>query len=281
MDQAPVPLPSDSSSEVERARQEVARARSITVLSGAGISTSTGIPDFRGPNGVWTRDPEAEKMAHIRYYLDDPAVRRRSWANRLSSPIWSATPSAAHVAVADLAAAGQLRAVITQNIDGLHQKAGLDPALVVEIHGSAHTVVCWSCGASTSTEQALARVRAGEEDPACRVCGGILKTATISFGQNLDVGVLERATRAAAECDVMLAVGSSLTVHPAAALVPWAVKNGATVVIVNGEPTPYDHLAAAVVRQSIDEVLPRIVAAATGDAMGDAGRAPGEGGGGR
>lgn len=243
-----------------RAAGEVlATADRVTVLTGAGISTDSGIPDFRGPNGVWTKNPEAEKQATLQHYVSDPDVRRRAWQGRLRHEAWSARPNPGHQALVDLERAGRLHTLITQNVDGLHQRAGSDPARVVEIHGTIHEVMCLACDDRAPMEVALERVRLGEDDPDCRSCGGILKSATISFGQSLDETALSRAESAALECDVMLAVGTSLGVYPIASVVPIAHAHGARVVIVNGEPTPFDHLADAVVGGSISEVLPRLV----------------------
>lgn len=244
---------------IEDARSLIAQARRIAVLSGAGISTDSGIPDFRGPSGVWTRNPQAERTSNLADYLGDPEVRAMAWRNRLTSPAWTARPNAGHRAVVDLEHQGRLVAVLTQNIDELHQRAGSDPDLVVELHGTMHHVVCWSCGERGRMEPTLERVSAGEVDPACLRCGGILKSATISFGQPLDPAVLDRAEVAAQSCDLLLAVGSTLSVHPAAGYVPVARRAGAAVVIVNAEPTAYDQVAEAVVRASISEVLPELV----------------------
>lgn len=235
----------------------LAEARRITVLSGAGVSTDSGIPDFRGPNGLWTRDPSAEKMSTFADYRDDPAVRRRSWQARLAHPAWTAEPNAAHRALVTLEQAGRLVALVTQNIDGLHQRAG--SRSVLEIHGTMHETECLSCGDRRPMREALDRVAAGSPDPECLVCGGILKSATISFGQPLDVDVLTAARDAVLESDLMLAVGSSLSVQPAAGLVGLAAQAGATVVICNASETPYDGLAAVVLRGPLGEVLPALV----------------------
>jgi NAD-dependent deacetylase len=240
----------------------VDEAERVVVLTGAGISTDSGIPDFRGPNGVWTKNPQAEKTATLSHYLGDPEVRRQSWRSRLSSPAWTAEPNAGHRALVALEERGKLDMLLTQNVDGLHQQAGTDPRLVVELHGTMREVTCMSCGERAPMERALDRVRAGEEDPPCRTCGGILKSATISFGQALVTEDLWRAEQAAQRCDLMLAIGSSLTVFPAADVVPVAKANGARVVIVNAEPTPFDPIADAVLRGSISEVLPVILRAA-------------------
>jgi NAD-dependent deacetylase len=245
-----------------RAASDVLRAAErITVLSGAGCSTESGIPDFRGPNGVWTKNPAAEKMSTLSHYVDDPEVRRAAWRSRREHPAWAAAPNAGHLALVDLERSGRLVAIVTQNIDGLHQRAGSDPARVIEIHGTMHEVECLSCARRTPMADELARVDAGEEDPACPACGGILKSATISFGQALVPEVVAAAVDAAASCDVFVAVGTSLTVQPAAGLCEVAVDNAARLVIVNAQPTPYDGIASAVVRDPIGMVLPTLVSA--------------------
>lgn len=230
----------------------------ITVLTGAGISTESGIPDFRGPNGVWTRDPKAQAMFTLQNYVADPELRRTAWRNRAEHPAWAARPNVGHLALVDLERAGRLRALITQNIDGLHQKAGSSD--VIELHGTLYGVECLSCGQRTTMAAALERVAAGEQDPPCRTCGGILKSATISFGQTLDTTVLRRAQEAARDCAEFYAVGTSLTVQPAAGLARLAARQGARLVIVNAEPTPYDDLADLVVREPIGQVLPDLLA---------------------
>ena len=233
-------------------------AERVVVLTGAGVSTDSGIPDFRGPQGVWTRNPEAEKQSTIQHYVADPEVRRRAWRSRLESPAWSAQPNAGHRALVALERRGKLDTLITQNIDGLHQAAGSSPERVVEVHGTMREVVCLDCGQRAPMERALARVRAGEDDPPCRTCGGILKSATISFGQSLVPEDLRRAELAARRCDLMLAVGTKLSVYPVAGCVPVAKESGARVVIVNAEPTEMDGMADAVLRGSIGDILPRL-----------------------
>jgi NAD-dependent deacetylase len=252
-------FPSDEA--LAGARALVDAAEHIVVLTGAGISTESGIPDFRGPQGVWTRDPQAEKMATIQHYVADPEVRKRAWQSRLHSPAWTAEPNAGHRALVVLERRGKLHTLITQNVDGLHAKAGSDPARIVEIHGTMREVVCLSCDERAPMERALARVRAGEADPPCRSCGGILKSATISFGQGLVREDLLRAQRAAESCDLLLAVGTTLAVFPVAGVVPIAKEAGARLVINNAEPTAMDDLADAVLRGSIGQILPRLVGA--------------------
>lgn len=234
-------------------------AQRVVVLTGAGISTDSGIPDFRGPQGVWTTNPVAEKMSNIHYYLADPEVRKASWQNRLSSPAWSAKPNPGHLALVELERQQKLHALITQNIDELHQLAGNSPQLVIEVHGSMRRFMCWGCGMRGPMQKVLDRVRAGEEDPHCRDCGAILKSDTISFGQQLVPEVIDRAMQAAAEADLFLAVGTSLQVYPVAGAVDMARSAGAKLIIVNAQPTPFDDVADAVFSASISEVLPKIV----------------------
>jgi NAD-dependent deacetylase len=245
---------------VDKAVRRVAAGKRVTVLTGAGISTDSGIPDFRGPQGVWTRDPKALRTSNLRDYLEDEDVRRAAWRNRLASPTWAAVPNAGHLALVALERQGRLRAVLTQNIDGLHLLAGHSPELVVELHGTMRGVVCWSCGKQGPMGPTLERVSAGDPDPRCLTCGGILKSTTVSFGQPLDPMAIRKAGEAAADCDVLLAVGSTLAVNPAAGLVPRAASHGAVVVIVNAGPTAYDDIADVVVNGSISEVLPDLVA---------------------
>lgn len=244
---------------IETVRDWIAEAISVAALTGAGISTDSGIPDFRGPKGLWTRDPDAEKMATLQVYMADPEVRKRSWQWRLETEANKREPNAGHHALVRLEREGHLETLVTQNVDGLHQAAGSDPARVVEIHGTLQEVECLDCGERAPMARALARVEAGEQDPACRTCGGLLKSATISFGQGLVAEDLSRAQRAAESCDLMLAIGTTLAVYPIAAMVPIAKESGARVVIVNGEATEMDELADAVLRGSISEILPRLL----------------------
>jgi NAD-dependent deacetylase len=234
-------------------------ARHIVVLTGAGISTESGIPDFRGPNGIWTKDPAAEKAANIEFYVSDPVLRARTWQNRMRSEIWQAEPNTGHRALAELEQRAHVDALLTQNIDGLHQAAGSTAELVVELHGNVREAKCLGCGWRGPMAETLDRVRAGETDPRCVECGGILKSATISFGEALVAADLERAQQAAQHCDVFLAVGTSLGVYPAAALPEIALRHGARLVVMNAEPTPFDPHAHAVVRAPLGVALPAIV----------------------
>jgi NAD-dependent deacetylase len=241
---------------MERVRNWVAQARRIVVLTGAGISTDSGIPDFRGPQGVWTKNPMAEKLSNIHYYMADPEVRKAAWISRMDHTAWKAKPNPGHLALVDLEQRGKLHALITQNIDELHQLAGNAPEKIIEVHGTMRKVVCMGCGMTAPMQKALDRVRAGEADPPCRVCGGILKSATISFGQALVPEVIDRALRVAEEADVLVAVGTTLGVYPVANMVPRARAAGAGIVVVNAEPTKMDHLADAVVRGNASGLLP-------------------------
>ncbi|MDG5802197.1 Sir2 family NAD-dependent protein deacetylase [Streptomyces ossamyceticus] len=231
----------------------------VALLSGAGVSTDSGIPDYRGPNGLWRTDPEAEKLVTYEYYMADPEIRRRSWRMRRESETLNAKPNAAHLAVAELERSGVPVRVITQNVDGLHQLAGMPARKVLELHGTARSVVCTKCHARSPMEDALARVDAGEDDPPCLECGGVLKSATVMFGERLDPVVLGEAVAVTKACEVFIAVGTSLQVQPAAGLAGVAADHGARLIIVNAEPTPYDELADEIVREPIGTALPELL----------------------
>ena len=237
-------------------RKWVDDAKRVVVLTGAGISTDSGIPDFRGPQGVWTKNPQAEKLSNIHFYMADVEVRKAAWKSRLEHPAWNAKPNAGHLALAALEQRGKLHALITQNIDELHQMAGNSPEKVIEVHGTVRKVICMACGMTAPMRQALDRVRAGEEDPPCRDCGGILKSTTISFGQQLVPEVIGHAMRAAMEANVFIAIGTSLQVYPIAGAVELAKAAGARIVILNAEPTPFDETADAVFREPVGATLP-------------------------
>ncbi|MFD4530421.1 NAD-dependent deacetylase [Streptomyces sp. NPDC058470] len=231
----------------------------VAILSGAGVSTDSGIPDYRGPNGLWRRDPEAEKLVTYEYYMGDPEIRRRSWQLRRKNRTLQAEPNAAHLAVAELERSGVPVRVITQNVDGLHQLAGMPARKVLELHGTARTVACTQCHAKAPMEDALARVEAGEDDPRCLKCGGILKSATVMFGERLDPVVLGDALSITKACQVFIAVGTSLQVQPAAGLAGVAADHGAQLIIVNAEPTPYDDRADEVIQEPIGTALPELL----------------------
>lgn len=254
---------------VDLARGWIATASRVTVLTGAGISTDSGIPDFRGPNGLWTKNPTAEKTATLQHYLADPDIRRIAWQNRLQSPAWEAQPNAGHRAIVQLERRGVLDSVITQNVDELHQRAGHSAAKVIEVHGTMWWTRCWTCDDRRPMGETLDRVRAGEADPPCLVClaagrivgpaDGVLKSDTISFGQALVPEVIDAALASAERCDVLLAAGSSLSVFPAANVVPRANASGARVVIVNAVPTGMDRHADVVVLGQLSELLPALI----------------------
>ncbi|MEE8166387.1 MAG: Sir2 family NAD-dependent protein deacetylase [Myxococcota bacterium] len=245
--------------DIERARSWIEEARHVAALTGAGISTDSGIPDFRGPQGVWTRNPDAEKMATLQIYVAEPEVRKRAWRWRLETEQNKKQPNPGHSALVDLERAGRLETLVTQNVDGLHQAAGSDPSRVVEIHGTLEEVECLNCAERAPMRRALDRVVAGEDDPPCRSCGGILKSATISFGQELVARDLRRAEDAARDCDLLLAIGSTLGVYPVAAMVPIAKESAARIVIVNAEATEMDAIADCILRGSISDILPQLV----------------------
>lgn len=254
---------------VDMAQALVESARMVTVLTGAGMSTASGIPDFRGPQGLWTRDPSASRMFDIDAYIADRDLRVQAWKNRRDHPAWTARPNAAHLAIAGWESRGRVRAVITQNIDGLHQAAGSGVrAPVIEVHGSLHNTICLDCGDRQPMRATLERIEAGEDDPPCLACGGMLKSDTISFGQSLDRQVLDSAMRAVRETDVLIAAGTSLQVNPVASLVPMAWQAGVRVVICNAEETPYDSLAEVVVRDPLEQAMPRLMPAEAADALG-------------
>jgi NAD-dependent deacetylase len=242
----------DAATELLRA------ATRVVVLTGAGISTDSGIPDFRGPDGVWTRDPDAEKYSSIDHYLADPDLRVRAWRFRMENPAWTALPNDGHRALVELERSRRLQLLVTQNIDGLHAAAGSDADRVVEVHGTIREARCTECGWRGPMGPVMDRVRAGDPDPACEACGGILKSGTVFFGESLDPIDLERAFDAATTCEVLLCVGTSLAVYPIAQMVPLALRAGAHVIIVNAEETPYDD-DATVVRGSISTLLPRMI----------------------
>src|SRR3954468_13178396 len=246
--------------QLDRLAALLRQADRIVVLTGAGISTESGIPDFRGPQGIWTKDPAAEKKANIRHYVQDADHRRDVWRNRAGSELFAGQPNAGHIALAELERKASLHTLVTQNVDGLHQAAGTSPEIVVEIHGTVHDVKCLQCDWRGPMEETLARVRAGDDDPACLGCGGMLKLATVSFGENLVPEDLMRAQRAADGADVFLAVGTSLGVYPAAALPEIALRNGAALAVLNAEETPFAPLADFVVRDRLGDVLPELVA---------------------
>lgn len=258
-DESAPELPAPDPQSVALARQLIEAARRIVVLTGAGISTDSGIPDFRGPQGVWTKDPEAEKLATIGHYLSSAEIRQRAWRRRIETGILRRQPNDGHRALVDLERTGRLELLITQNIDGLHRAAGTHPDKLAEVHGNVREVHCVECGARGPIGPAVARVEAGEADPPCEDCGGILKPTVVFFGEPLPVDDLERSFAAAERCDLFIAVGTTLGVYPIADTVPTALRAGARLVIINGDPTPFDHHADLVMHASISESLSLLV----------------------
>ncbi|MFP6662778.1 MAG: Sir2 family NAD-dependent protein deacetylase [Deltaproteobacteria bacterium] len=242
-------------SDLEQVRGWIAQAQQIVVLTGAGISTDSGIPDFRGPKGLWTKNPEAEKMATIQHYVADTEIRKRAWRSRVELFAGEREPNAGHRALVRLEEQGKLHTLLTQNVDGLHHKAGSSAEKIVEIHGTIREVICLSCAERHPMRHAIERLDAGEEDPPCLSCGGILKSATISFGQALVTQDLMRAEEAARSCDLLLAIGTTLGVYPIAGVVPLAKQSGARIVILNGESTEMDALADVILQAGISETL--------------------------
>jgi len=251
------PAPSISAIDLDRLEDVVAPARKIVAFTGAGISTESGIPDYRGPNGVWARNA----IPSIETLRTDPEAQRDHWRFRKANyPIMLARqPNDGHRALVDLERAGRLLATITQNIDGLHQKAGSNPERVIELHGSTHRLRCMHCGTEFPGTAIQARLEAGEEDPRCEVCGGPLRSATILFGEPLPEAALRKAVAVSQVCDLMLVVGSSLVVNPAARLPAIAKQHGARLVIINRTPTPLDEIADVHLVAEAGPTLQRLV----------------------
>ena len=243
---------------VEQAQGWIAQARRVVAFTGAGISTESGIPDFRSPNGVWARN----RTIYFDEFVRNEQDRIEYWRQKVDSwpAMRNAAPNEGHLALVNLARQGKLRALITQNIDGLHQRAGLDPALILELHGTTTEAVCLQCADRIPIDQAVERVQSGEQAPRCRHCGGLLKPATVSFGQSMPQSVLRKAEEASTSCEVFLAVGSSLVVHPAAGLPLLAKRAGSKLIIINRTETPLDEMADLVVNDEIGKVLPLMVA---------------------
>ena len=234
----------------------IGESKRIVILTGAGISTESGIPDFRGPEGIWTKNPEAEKASNINYYTSDQEIRKKNWALRAEGKLWAdVEPNNGHYALVQLQKRGILDTVITQNVDELHQKSGIDLNRVIEIHGTTRKVACLSCDYRAEMETVLERVRAGEPDPDCPVCSGILKSATISFGQSLIPEDLQKSETAVRNCDLLIAIGTSLAVGPINQVVPLAYQIGVPVIIINGEKTEYDYLSTFVINADISATL--------------------------
>lgn len=240
---------------LEQIAKLITNSSRIVGFTGAGISTESGIPDFRSPNGIWANN----RIIEYGEFVSSRAGRIEYWRQKVA--MWpemrDAIPNAGHLAFVELERQGKLRAMITQNIDGLHQKAG--NTNVIELHGTTVEAECLTCGASISMDDAVARVEAGDLSPECELCGGLLKPATVSFGQSMPALAMKAAVEASQDCDVFLAVGSSLVVYPAASLPELAKQSGAALVIVNRTPTPLDDVADLVVNEKIGETLPKLI----------------------
>ncbi len=247
--------------ELQVAREWIVAASRIVGFTGAGISTESGIPDFRSPDGVWARN----RIVDFQEFLASEEGRIEYWRQKLANwpAMRAARPNAGHYAFAELHEQGKLLALVTQNIEGLHQRSGLPSEMVYELHGTTTEAVCLSCGDRITSDEACRRVESGEKAPRCRLCGGLLKPATISFGQSMPIDVMEMARAAAENCDLLIAVGSSLVVEPAASIPRLAKRAGARLVIVNRERTPLDGMADLIVRGEIGTVLPAMVGPAT------------------
>jgi NAD-dependent deacetylase len=237
--------------------QLIARSSRIVGFTGAGISTESGIPDFRSPNGIWATN----RMIDYGEFINSRAGRIEYWRQKVL--MWpemrDAQPNAGHRAFVELERRDRLRAMITQNIDGLHQRAGNRSDLVIELHGTTAEAVCLTCGDRIPMDEAVKRVEEGDPAPECDHCGGLLKPATISFGQAMPAREMQLAAEAAKDCDVFLAAGSSLVVYPAAALPELAKRYGAALIIINRTPTPMDAIADLVINDEIGKTLPKLI----------------------
>ncbi len=242
---------------IEQAAELIFRSRRIVVFTGAGVSTESGIPDFRSPGGIWTIFQPEDFT--IQKFLSCPETRVKMWTMGMAFKFQEAFPNAAHRAIVEIEKMGKLSAVITQNIDNLHQRAGNSHALVIELHGNMQEVVCISCQAQWSWEEVERRVLAGEEDPRCTHCGGILKPNAVFFGEPLPVRAFMEAKEQSIRCDLFVVVGSSLVVYPASEMPRYAKLNGAKLVIINLTNTDQDDLAEVNIRGRAGDVMPRII----------------------
>ena len=244
-------------SSIAEAKKWIASSTALVGFSGAGISTESGIPDFRSPGGVWSQN----RTVMFDEFLHSREGRIEYWRQKVA--MWpemrDAEPNAGHKAFADLYHQGKLKVMITQNIEGLHQKSGLPEDAIIELHGTTVTCECLTCGNSISMDEASRRVESGDPAPECEACGGFYKPATISFGQSLNQKDLMLASAAAEGCDVMIAVGSSLQVHPAAGFPVVAKQSGARLIIINRDPTPLDSIADLVLHDEIGAALPQLL----------------------
>lgn len=244
---------------VDLAIDLLATCESILVFTGAGISTESGIPDFRGPDGVWSTVDPADFT--IDRFLNDRSVRERSWQLRARSGVLDATPNDGHRAITRMWESGLLIGCVTQNIDGLHAAAGLPEEALIEIHGNARMSTCVECGTDENTSSVVHRVDGGETDPRCGECGGIVKADVVMFGEGMPAAAMTRAMAWAAVCDAVLAVGSTLSVYPAAYIPLTAAEAGAPLIIVNQGPTDLDKMARVRIDGPAGEVVPALATA--------------------
>jgi len=237
----------------------ILQSKKVVVFTGAGISTESGISDFRSPGGIWERFDMNEFT--YQKFLSSPVSREKSW--EFSKALWpeisNAKPNQGHYAIAELYHMGKLDCVITQNVDYLHQRSGVPEEKVIELHGTVKWVICLECGQRYPREQIQSRLESGEKIPLCDACGGILKQATVSFGQPMPERETREAEMRSATCDLFLVAGSSLVVYPAAQMPLIAKENGAKLVIINLTPTPHDHYADIVINEKTGQVLSQIV----------------------
>jgi len=244
--------------KINAAAEMILTSRSLVVFTGAGISTESGIPDFRSPGGIWTKfDPEDFT---IQKFLTSPETRKKQWRVLLDGGfIVDAEPNRAHHAVAALEEMGKLTCVITQNIDNLHQKAGNSPEKVYELHGNMKWLRCMDCDVRYPLDKIVERYRLQEDIPDCEHCHGILKPDVVFFGELLPEATLKKATFNATRCDLLIVIGSSLVVYPAASIPMYAKESGAKLVIINNAPTPCDSVADVIIHYSAGEVMERIL----------------------
>lgn len=242
---------------IDKVADLIVQSKKVVVFTGAGVSTESGISDFRSPGGIWTRYNPNDFT--YQKFLSDPEARKKAWG--LYRELWKsqAKPNPAHYAVAELEKLGKLDCVITQNIDYLHQQAGNSEDKVIELHGTMRWVICLNCGKRYPFEEIEKRLDQGEETPECDECHGILKTATISFGQAMPVRETREAEYRSQNCDLFIAIGSSLVVYPAAYMPMYAAEAGIKLVIINFTPTPVDHQATLVIHGKAGEVMLKVM----------------------
>jgi len=245
--------------QIEKLADLIVDSNKIIVFTGAGISTESGLRDFRGPNGIWTKSEDPTALT-FQKFLVNPEVRKRHWA-RYGSGEFQANvqPNRAHYAIAKLGKMGKLNCVITQNIDGLHQKAGNNPDNVIELHGTVTKAKCLECSKSYPIEEVRPRLEAGEESPDCPKCGGLMKVATISFGQAMPVEETQQAQQRSAQCDLCIVIGSTLLVYPAAHMPEIALNNGAKLAIINMGDTPLDDVAHVRISEKAGDVMEKVM----------------------